>query len=50
MTSEELLERLSEIQRMKCETATLELKAAGKELQLSCSIRSQAFQIRIPEE
>lgn len=30
MTSEELLERLSEIQRMKCETATLELKAAGK--------------------
>ena len=30
MTSEELLERLSEIQCMKCETTTLELKAAGK--------------------
>lgn len=28
MTSEELLERLSEIQLMKCETATLELKSA----------------------
>ena len=31
MTSEELLEKLSEIQLMKCETATLELKAAWRE-------------------
>lgn len=30
MTSEELLDKLSEIQLMKCETSTLELKAASK--------------------
>lgn len=30
MTSEELLEKLKEIQNMKCETQTLEIKAAAK--------------------
>lgn len=30
MTGEELIEKLNEIQKMKCETQTLELKSAGK--------------------
>ena len=50
MTREELLEKLNYIQKMKCETQTLELKSAEKGCQSVYMIRYPVFQIKMKVE
>lgn len=50
MTSEELIEKLKYIQKYKCETSTLELKSAEKDVQHIYMIHCQVFPIRMTVE